>query len=300
MEIHYANDYSQSVFYWWEVVGNTLTLGKEENEEEIISTYHALTKADIELMAELEKKSNHIDDLAAKLKGKWMMDEVNGQPVVTNSKQVLTYVSDSKFYYSLSISAISDLNVWVNHCEGRFYVNGTTLAQSVKLPDDNIKFLQQLNIISITDDEIQLITNNETFIDGQSHRITKGLRERKVRITHDYSDDIIGTWEGRLTSEHDAYSDNQLHRWEYKADGTFVYYRQNNNGEWIADVNTMAEYFVDGTLLCSRWKNVGNDTENRESWEIESIKDGKMNWTALRQNADGSTYTSQFSMTRVE
>ena len=300
LEIHYANDYSQSEFFWWEVVGNTLRLGKEENDKEIISTYHALTKADVELMAELEKKSNHFDNLAAKLEGKWMMDEVNGQPVVTNSKQVLTYISDSKFYYSLSISAISDLNVWVNHCEGYFYVNGTTLAQSVKLPDDNIKFLQQLNIISITDDEIQLITNNETFIDGQSHRITKGLRERKVRITHDYSNDIIGTWEGRLTSEQDDYSDNQLHRWEYKADGTFVYYRQNNSGEWVADVNTMAEYFVDGTLLCSRWKNVGNDTENRESWEIESIKDGKMNWTALRQKADGSTYTSKFSMTRVE
>ena len=300
LEIHYINDYSQSVFYQWEVVGNTLTLVKEENEEEVATTYHALTKADVELMAELEKKSNHIDNLAEKIKGKWMMAEVNGQPVVTNSKQVLTYVSDTKFDYSLSITAISDLNVWVNHCEGFYNVNGTILAQSVTLPDDNIKFLQQLNIISITDDEIQLIANNETFVDGQSHRITKNLRERKVRVTHDYSEDIIGTWEGRLTSEQDAYSDDQVHRWEYKADGTFAYYRQNDSGEWVADVNTMAEYFVDGTLLCTRWKNVGDDTEKRESWEIASIKDGKMNWTALRENADGSTYTSQFSMTRVE
>jgi len=118
-------------------------------------------------------------------------------------------------------------------------------------------------------------------------------------VTHDYSDDIIGTWEGRLTSEQDAYSDNQLHRWEYKTDGTFVYYRQNEKGEWVDDVNTMAEYFVDGTLLCSRWKNVGDDTEKRESLEIASIENGTMNWTALRQNEDGSTYTANFSMTRV-
>ena len=66
------------------------------------------------------------------------------------------------------------------------------------------------------------------------------------------------------------------------------------------DVNTMAEYFVDGSLLCTRWKNVGSDIENRESWEIASIQNGKMEWTALRQKADGTTYTATFSMTRVE
>lgn len=56
-----------------------------------ILTYHALTKADAALLAELEKKSPLIDNLTQKIKGKWMMAEVNGQPVVTNSKQVLTY-----------------------------------------------------------------------------------------------------------------------------------------------------------------------------------------------------------------
>ena len=244
--------------------------------------------------------STVIPGITEKIKGKWMMAEVNGQPVVTDSKQVITYVSDTEYSYSLSISAISDLNVWVNHCKGSYNVVGTTLKQVVELPDANIKFSQQLNIISITDDEMQLITNNETFVDGQSHKITKDLNERKVRVTHDYSDDIIGNWEGCLTSEQDAYSDNRLHRWEYKADGTFVYYRQSDGGEWIADVNTMAEYFVDGTLLCSRWKNVGDDTEKRESWEIASIENGMMKWTALRQNTDGTTYTTTFEMTKVQ
>ena len=69
-----------------------------------------------------------IDNLSQKIRGKWMMAEVNGQPVPTNSKQVLTYESDTKFSYSLSISAISDLNVWVNHCEGRVNINGNLLV----------------------------------------------------------------------------------------------------------------------------------------------------------------------------
>lgn len=240
-----------------------------------------------------------IENLAGKLKGKWMMAEVNGKPVPTDSKQVLTYVSDTKFYYTLSVSAISDLNVWVNRCEGSYKINGNTLMQTVQLPGTDIMFEQQPNIISITGNDMLLVTNNETFINGKSYRITNGLNERKVRVTHDYSDDIIGTWEGLLTSDQDAHSDALLHRWEYKTDGTFVYYRQDDHGEWVSDVNTMSEYFVDGTLLCTRWKNYGNDTEYRESWEIASIGNGKMDWTAIRQKPDGTTYTATFSMKRV-
>ena len=67
--------------------------------------------------------------LAEKIQGKWMVAETNGKPVVTNSKQVLTYVSDTKLYYSLSITAISDLNVWVNHCENG-QMKWTALRQS--------------------------------------------------------------------------------------------------------------------------------------------------------------------------
>ena len=241
-----------------------------------------------------------IDNLPEKLQGKWMMAEIDGKPVPTDSKQVLTYESGSKFYYSLSISAASDLNVWVNHCEGSYTINGNKLSQVVELPNANIKFMHSPTIISITDNDMFLIAYNETYVDGKSYRITKDLKERKVRVTHDYSADVIGTWEGRQTSDEDTYSDGLLHRWEFKADGTFVYYRLDNNGEWVADVNSMAEYFVDGVLMCMRWKNVGNDIEYRESWEIASIENGKMNWTAIRQKTDGSTYTATFQMSKVK
>lgn len=241
-----------------------------------------------------------VDNLAEKIQGKWIATEVNGKPVLTDSKQVLTYESPSKVLYSLSIYAISDLNVWVDHCVGTLKLEGNTLSQSVELGDANILLNHQMTIVSIDANEMQLITNGETFVDGQLHRVTTDLKERKVRVTHDYSADIIGTWEGRLTSAEDVHSDGSLHRWEYRADGTYVYYRQDENGQWVDDVNTMAGYFVDGPLLCTRWKNVGSDIENRESWEIASIQNGKMEWTALRQKADGTTYTATFSMTRVE
>jgi hypothetical protein len=247
-----------------------------------------------------DDKSGNIDNLAEKLQGKWMMAEIDGKPVPTDSKQVLTYVSGSKFYYSLSISAASDLNVWVNRCEGSYTINGDKLSQVVELPDANIKFMHTPTVISITDNDMSLMINNETFVDGKSYRITKDMKERKVRVTHDYSADVIGTWEGHQTSDEDTYGDGLMHRWEYKTDGTFIYYRQDDNGEWVNDVNSMAEYFVDGVLFCMRWKNVGDDTEYRESWEIASIEDGIMKWTAVRAREDGSTYTATFEMKKVK
>ena len=59
----------------------------------------------------------------------------------------------------------------------------------------------------------------------------------------------------------------------------------------------MNEYFVAGKLLCTRWTE--NGEENREWWEI-SIDGDKMNWTALREDENGKTFTASFEMTKVE
>ena len=48
-------------------------------------------------------------------------------------------------------------------------------------------------------------------------------------------------------------------------------------------------YFADGMLLATRWKEQGG-VELRECWEINSLKDGKMQWKALRAKEDGTTF----------
>ena len=68
----------------------------------------------------------------------------------------------------------------------------------------------------------------------------------------------------------------------------------------MAHDDVLSEYFVDGILLCTRWKNTADSEELREWWEIESIEGGVMKWKALRQRENGSTYTATFQMTRVK
>ena len=73
---------------------------------------------------------------------------------------------------------------------------------------------------------------------------------------------------------------------------------KNSGGEWVPSANTLNEYFVNGTLLCTRW--IDNDQEHREWWEVASLKNGVMKWKALRQKDDGTTYNATFEMKKVE
>ena len=67
--------------------------------------------------------------------------------------------------------------------------------------------------------------------------------------------------------------------------------------DWVPSKNTLNEYFVTGKLLCTRW--MEGDEEYREWWEV-FIDGDKMNWTALREDEDGKTFTAAFEMTKVE
>jgi len=62
-----------------------------------------------------------------------------------------------------------------------------------------------------------------------------------------------------------------------------------------------SEYFVDGPLVCMRWKRVGEgNLEQRDWWEIVSLEGDKMLWTVYSQDDNGNTYTKNIELTRVE
>ena len=252
------------------------------------------------LFTSCTKDDNPVDpatNLAEKIIGKWITAEFNGQPQPTDNKAVLNFVSDTKAFLSASFIAhpkLSDL--WNVQTEYAVVIAGNKVTLTNKI-DEHQTIMIELTVSSISTREMQTLMKNTMIIDGQeisSPEMTISF----TKVTRDYNEAIIGIWEGQMTSEEDAYSDGKVHRWEYKADGTYVYYSQDEAGEWVPSDNTLNEYFVDGTLLCSRW--IDNEQEFREWWEIASIKNGVMQWKALRQKEDGSTYTATFEMKKVE
>ena len=121
---------------------------------------------------------------------------------------------------------------------------------------------------------------------------------RFEKLTRDYREAVLGLWECTELTGIETYNDANA-RLEFFADGTYKYWRKNTAGEWEAvTTREFQDYFVDGTLLATRWKNQGED-ELREWWEIASIADGQMTWTALRANTDGSTAQQGMKWKRI-
>ena len=242
-----------------------------------------------------DDKDNNIDNLAEKIVGKWMPAEVDGNPVLTDKKSVYTFVSATKAYMSVSInSQQGEATVWNDQKELDVAINGNTMTLT-NYSDEHTTMVEEFNITAIDGSEFTANHKITVKFDGNVVLHNEGII-RFTKVTADYREGIVGTWQGHCTSAGSVFDDGQEHRWQYNADGTYVYYVKDGDN-WVPSENTLNEYFVDGTLLCSRWIDQGQ--ENREWWEI-TINGNKMNWTALRQKEDGSTFTATFEMTKVQ
>ena len=237
-------------------------------------------------------------NVAEKIIGKWMVAERDGEPALTNDKDVFTFLSATKANNSTSrVSYDETVPKWHAKEECDMTIDGNTVT--LLSHSSNIDKVITLNIKSIDDNNMSCNIKIVVMKDGEVYETIEGTRIYR-RVTADYSADIIGMWEGHSTGEEGSeFDDGENHRWEYMTDGTFNYFHK-VDGQWQISDDDYADYFVDGNLLCTRWKNEGaGNEEHREWWEIESIEDGVMKWKALRQKEDGSTYTATFEMKTV-
>ena len=234
-------------------------------------------------------------NISEKIIGKWMQSESDGEPMLTNKKTVTTFYSSTHATVSTSRETRYSTTVWSINQEYDVKIEGNKVTLTYQ-QDENTTLVNEYIVTDINDSEMICTFRHLTIRNGEH-------RGRPMQIVHftkqttDYRTDIVGTWQGHCTSEGSVFDDGQEHRWEYKADGTNVYYVKSGDN-WVPyEGNTLNEYFVDGTLLCTRWIDLGQ--ENREWWEI-TIDGSQMHWTALRQNPDGTTFTATFEMEKVE
>ena len=242
-----------------------------------------------------------VSDLAEKIVGKWMLADMNGQPCPTNDKIVQTFLSTTKVTESLSQTNYSDdTDKWHTSLEGTCSIDGNTVTMTFQ-PEAGVTTTCILNVQSITSTEMVASTKRTTIDHGRTV-YEQEAKVRMVKVVDDQSQAILGLWEGHVTSDNGSeFDDGEDHRWEYLADGSYVYYSKNAEGRFVRVEAVLSQYFVDGALLCTRWKNVGEgEEEHREWWEISSVENGVMKWTALRQRPDGTTYTATFQMSKVE
>ena len=244
-----------------------------------------------------EETGNSDLRVAEKIIGKWVTADVDGQPLPTNEKKVITFVSTTKAYISAAFNANPEIGAhWLNKMEVAVAIDGNNVTVTSH-PDEHTTTVEELTVTAINDSELTANRKLTATVDGNIVD-TKEETVRYVKTTADYSAAILGLWECQGITGGETNNDDNA-RLEFLADGTYRFYRRNDAGVWNLVPRQTNEYFVDGNLLCTRWQAEGEEM-SYEWWEIATAADGHMQWTALRQQADGSTFQQGVSWSAAE
>ena len=279
---------------WWEIesIKDGVMKWKALRQKEDGTTYTAtfeMKKIDVPTQAEVEQN----------IIGRWMTTTMDFQNIPTNNKIVFEFESLTKAYLNASLNSVPELPaLWNKKTELTVAIVDNHIVLTGQ-KDEHTASKFELIITEMSADRMECITIHSEINEKGEMVTSPAFFTTYEKVDKDYSAEIIGMWEGRMTSEQSVYGDVEDHRWEYMTDGTFNFFRKVDD-QWQISDDDFSDYFVAGNLLCTRWKNAGaGNEEHREWWEIESIENGVMKWKALRQNADGTTYTATFEMKKV-
>ena len=235
-------------------------------------------------------------NVAEKIIGKWITADVDGQPAPTNNKMVITFVSTTKAHISASFNEHQGAELWGNQLEAAVAIDGNKVTVTTQ-QDEHTTGVEEYTVTAISDNEFSANHKVTVTVDGTVVHTRQGTM-RYTKVTADYSAAILGLWECQGITGGETFNDDNA-RLEFLADGTYNFYRRSDAGVWNLVPRERNEYFVDGNLLCTRWQAAGEEM-SYEWWEIASAADGHMQWTALRQQADGSTFQQGVTWKKVE
>ena len=276
---------------WWEIrsIENDTMIWTALREDEVGNRYvasFAMTKLNFPSKAEIEKN----------ITGKWITQKIEGDIALTNDKVVFTMPSKTVAFISASLENIPGESDWVFQREYAMSIENNIITLVHKATDGHTKIIDELFVFDINNQEMECLLKRKLTYDDEVTQTYPPVELMLVKQPKTkYASYILGTWEGRITSDRSAYDDGQMHRWQFNG-STYVYYVKDGDN-WVPSSDTLNEYFVDGSMLCTRWTE--NGVEYREWWEIMSLDNESMIWGALRQDDTGDLYTASFAMTKV-
>ena len=276
---------------WWEIrsIENDTMIWTALREDEVGNRYvasFAMTKLNFPSKTEIEKN----------ITGKWITQKIEGDIALTNDKVVFTMPSKTVAFISASLENIPGESEWVFQREYAMSIENNIITLVHKATDGHTKIIDELFVFDINNQEMECLLKRKLTYDDEVTQTYPPVELMLVKQPKTkYASYILGTWEGRITSDRSAYDDGQMHRWQFNG-STYVYYVKDGDN-WVPSSDTLNEYFVDGSMLCTRWTE--NGVEYREWWEIMSLDNESMIWGALRQDDTGDLYTASFAMTKV-
>lgn len=241
-----------------------------------------------------EDNNSVVPPLSEQIVGKWMMEEYDDMPVITDEKVILNFVSPDKCLVTMLLADDEEEGGWVEDMEFDVTINGQVVTLFGQLTED-ISVIYEMQVNSIVGNDLLCYLKMTDIVDGEASNIE--YTAHCVRTTTDNSADIIGIWEGYYKEDED---ENIRCRFEFKDDETYNFYYFNDaSGEWTQSVDDHSFYFCNGDVLYMRWKNPGS-ASICEAWDITDIGNGVMKWYALRNDDNGSIYELTTDFTKVQ
>ena len=210
---------------------------------------------------EKEKEIINDNQLATRILGKWIPVQSNGMEVMTDQKTVTTFKKTSsglKAYTSVSSLVMPaqfqdpsketvQTDEWhynqpadVNIEENKFIIT--------RAVNDTINQISKYYILESSDSTLELYISTRLSINGNEIMSSMGHTETWAKVNIDFSKEIVGLWEGHVTSDTSKYDDGETHRWRYNIDGTYIYYSQDQTGEWVE----VESVFNNGIMLSAK------------------------------------------------
>ena len=236
---------------------------------------------------------NPTPSIAEQIVGKWLYVESDGELVETYESSVTTFYlegSTLKAYTSISNSLY---DVWAYRMPTDVQIDGDKITLIMR--EGDLMTMEEFTDITISGDDLRytsmytVILNGEVIVDFGPNQL------HCVKVHDDYSQIILGRWEGTITSDEPGF-DPQPFCEKYLSDGTNIEYEL-INGQWVEVETDYAEYFVDGNMLFTRWQYPGYE-EERENCVIVSYVDNTM-IVKEKVMRDGQIYTQTSTLTKV-
>lgn len=233
------------------------------------------------------------DNVAEKIIGKWLNVESAGLPLTADILSVSTFVKEGsgyKCYYSISEA---DFDVWFYKKQADVTVDGNTIM--VTLNVDDITTVEEMTDITVNGDDLYYIGKTTLYIHGEEIASYGPCQEHYVKVNEDFSEIVIGRWEGTVTSDEPGFTPYPICE-KYLANGTNIEYEL-IDGQWVEVATEYAEYFVDGSLLCTRWQYPGCEEERENSVLVSYSNDTLIAKEVVLRN--GNLYTETSTLTKV-
>lgn len=209
--------------------------------------------------------------IAEQIVGKWLYIESDGEMVETEESSITNFVMEGTTLKAFTSISQKQYDLWAYNYPTEVEIDGDKLT--LKMQKDDITTVEEFTNITVSGDDLYY---NSMYIVLRNDEVIEDLGPFQlhcVKVHDDYSQIILGRWEGTITSDEPGFEPQPFCE-KYLADGTNIEYAL-IDGQWVEVETDFAEYFVDGNLLCTRWQYPGQE-EERENCILMSYIDNTL------------------------